>query len=206
MKRAVAQAASSDVSDAQLIARCIVADDRHAFAELVKRHQSAVRACLRKLTAGNHALADDLAQDTFVLAWRNVKSFRQEARFSTWLYRIATNCWLAHTRKRHEELLGDRDAALAGDDADADATPESGGGDHAAGTTMKIDVERALAQLAEAERAAIVQCYHNDLSHEEAAYVLGCPVGTVKTHILRGKQKLKVALAAWAPTSATRTP
>ena len=63
--------------------------------ELVKRHQSAVRACLRKLTAGNHALADDLAQDTFVLAWRNLKSFRQEARFSTWLYRIATNCWLA---------------------------------------------------------------------------------------------------------------
>ena len=105
-----AQAAPPDVSDAQLIARCIVGDDRHAFAELVKRHQSSVRACLRKLTAGNHALADDLSQDTFVLAWRNLKSFRQEARFSTWLYRIATNCWLANTRKRHEELLGDRDA------------------------------------------------------------------------------------------------
>ena len=206
MKRSVAQAASSDVSDAQLIARCVVADDRHAFAELVKRHQSSVRACLRKLTAGNHALADDLAQDTFVLAWRNLKSFRQEARFSTWLYRIATNCWLAHARKRHEELLGDRDAELAGDDADANDAPEHGGGDHAAGTTMKIDLERALAQLSEAERAAIVQCYHNDLSHEEAAYVLGCPVGTVKTHILRGKQKLKVALAAWSPTPATRTP
>ena len=58
-----AKAAPPDVSDAQLIARCIVGDDRHAFAELVKRHQSAVRACLRKLTAGNHALADDLAQD-----------------------------------------------------------------------------------------------------------------------------------------------
>ena len=47
--------------------------------------------------------------------------------------------------------------------------------------------------------AAIVQCYHNDLSHEEAAYVLGCPVGTVKTHVLRGKAKLKRALAAWGP-------
>ena len=53
----------------------------------------------------------------------------------------------------------------------------------------------------DAERAAIVQCYHNDLSHEEAAYVLGCPVGTVKTHVLRGKQKLKRALAAWAPSA-----
>jgi len=198
-----AQGATPDVADAQLIARCIVGDDRHAFAELVKRHQSSVRACLRKLTAGNHALADDLAQDTFVLAWRNLKSFRQEARFSTWLYRIATNCWLAHARRRKEELLGDRDADIADDEGDDAAPHESAGGDHAPGTAMKMDVERALARLSEAERAAIVQCYHNDLSHEEAAYVLGCPVGTVKTHVLRGKQKLKVALAAWAPAQPT---
>ena len=190
------------MTDAELIARAVVGDDRHAFAELVRRHQSAVRACLRRLTAGNHALADDLAQDTFVLAWRNLKSFRQEARFSTWLYRIATNCWLAHARKRHEELLGDRDDAIAEEDGDTDGEP-SLGGDHAASTTMKIDLERAMALLSDAERAAIVQCYHNDLSHEEAAYVLGCPVGTVKTHVLRGKQKLKRALAAWAPSPST---
>ena len=197
---------SHDVPDAQLIARCIVADDRHAFAELVKRHQSSVRACLRKLTAGNHALADDLAQDTFVLAWRNLKSFRQEARFSTWLYRIATNCWLAQARKRHEELLGERDDEIGEDEADAVAPGFGEGADHAATATMKIDLERAMARLSDAERAAIVQCYHNDLSHEEAAYVLGWPVGTVKTHILRGKQKLKAALAAWAPAMSTRTP
>jgi RNA polymerase sigma-70 factor (ECF subfamily) len=195
-----AQAAPPDVSDAQLIARCIVGDDRHAFAELVKRHQSAVRACLRKLTAGNHALADDLAQDTFVLAWRNLKSFRQEARFSTWLYRIATNCWLAQARKRQEELLGDRDDSVADDDGETGGGQHAIEADHATGSTMKIDLERAMALLSDAERAAIVQCYHNDLSHEEAAYVLGCPVGTVKTHVLRGKQKLKRALAAWAPS------
>ena len=98
------------VTDAQLIARVVVHDDRHAFSELVRRHQSAVRATLRRLTAGNHALADDLAQDTFMLAYRNLKSFRQEAQFSTWLYRIATNAFLADARKRKEELLGDRDA------------------------------------------------------------------------------------------------
>ena len=193
-----AKAAPPEISDGQLIARCIVGDDRHAFAELVKRHQSAVRACLRKLTAGNHALADDLAQETFVLAWRNLKSFRQEARFSTWLYRIATNCWLAQARKRQEELLGDRDDAVVDDDSGAHDDDRASTHDHASTTTMKIDLERAMATLSEAERAAIVQCYHNDLSHEEAAYVLGCPVGTVKTHVLRGKQKLKRALAAWA--------
>jgi RNA polymerase sigma-70 factor (ECF subfamily) len=185
------------VADSTLIARALVADDRHAFAELVKRHQSAVRATLRKLTAGNHALADDLAQETFVLAWRNLKSFRQEAKFSTWLYRIATNCWLADARKRKEELLGDRADAVAEED---DAMPhigEEAQADHATASSLKMDLERAMALLSEGERAAIVQCYHNDLTHEEAAYVLGCPVGTVKTHVLRGKQKLKSALAAY---------
>jgi RNA polymerase sigma-70 factor (ECF subfamily) len=189
--------ASPPDSDAALIARAVVQDDRHAFAELVRRHQSTVRACLRKLTAGNHALADDLAQETFVLAWRNLKSFRQEARFSTWLYRIATNCWLADARKRKEELLGD--AGGDGDDESMAAALGEATPDHARGAALKMDLERAMAALSEGERAAIVQCYHNDLSHEEASYVLGMPVGTVKTHILRGKQKLKIALAAWAP-------
>jgi RNA polymerase sigma factor (sigma-70 family) len=189
--------AEPPVSDAQLIARAMVADDRHAFAELVRRHQSGVRACLRKLAAGNHALADDLAQETFVLAWRNLKSFRQEARFSTWLYRIATNCWLGDARKRKEELLGDRVDAVADDDTDGDAPDDATHADHARASSLKLDLERAMRVLTDAERAAIVQCYHNDLSHEEAAYVLGCPVGTVKTHILRGKQKLKAALAAY---------
>jgi len=190
--------ASPEVTDAALIARVVVHDDRHAFSELVRRHQSAVRATLRRLTAGNHALADDLAQDTFMLAYRNLKSFRQEAQFPTWLYRIATNAFLADARKRKEELLGDRDANLAEDDDEA-PEPDAHGGDHARGAALKLDLERAMAVLSDAERAAIVQCYHNDLSHEEAAYVLDCPVGTVKTHILRAKQKLKARLGAWAP-------
>ena len=191
--------AQPEVTDAELIARVVVQDDRHAFSELVRRHQSAVRATLRRLTAGDHALADDLAQDTFMLAYRNLKSFRQEARFSTWLYRIATNAFLADARKRKEELLGDADALIADDDDPATPAGEASGSDHARGANLRIDMERALAVLTEGERAAIVQCYHNDLSHEEAAYVLNCPVGTVKTHILRAKLKLRSQLAAWAP-------
>lgn len=194
----MAAGAPAAVTDAQLIARCVVADDRHAFAELVRRHQSAVRACLRKLTGGNHALADDLSQETFVLAWRNLKAFRQEARFSTWLYRIATNCWLAQARKRREELLGDRDGQVADEDPDTD-DPAEAVADHTRSASLKLDLERAMRVLSEPERAAIVQCYDNDLSHEEAAYVLGMPVGTVKTHIYRAKQKLRAAMAAWAP-------
>ncbi len=191
--------AEREVTDAQLIARVVVQDDRHAFSELVRRHQSAVRATLRRLTAGNHALADDLAQETFMLAYRNLKAFRQEARFSTWLYRIATNAFLADARKRKEELLGDRDSDLAADEDSEAPVGDEAAGDHERGATLRLDMERALAVLSDGERAAIVQCYHNDLSHEEAAYVLNCPVGTVKTHILRAKQKLKSRLAAWDP-------
>ena len=187
------------VTDASLIARALVADDRHAFAELVKRYQSAVRATLRRLTAGNHALADDLAQDTFMLAYRNIKSFRQEAQFSTWLYRIATNAFLADARRRKEELIGDRTDELPEEGADDAPAGDGAESDHAAGTGLRIDMERAMAVLSDSERAAILQCYHNDLSHEEAAWVLNCPVGKVKTHILRAKQKLKARLGAWAP-------
>ena len=183
---------SSTVSDAALIARVVVSDDRHAFSELVRRHQSAVRATLRRLTSGNSALADDLAQETFLLAYRNLKSFRQEARFSTWLYRIAYNAFLADARKMKELPMPE----------DVDAMPPAEGAvteGIARSATLAIDLERAMSVLSDAERAAIVQCYHNDLTHEEAAEVLGCPVGTVKTHILRAKEKLKARLGAWAP-------
>lgn len=185
---------SSAANDAQLIARVLVHDDRHAFGELVRRHQSAVRATLRKLTGGDHARADDLAQETFLLAYRNLRSFRQEAKFSTWLYRIAYNAFLADTRKTKELPL--REGA---DPDDFAAAAEDDTIPVARGAALNIDLARAMATLSEAERAAIVQCYHNDLSHEEAAYVLGCPVGTVKTHILRAKQKLKARLAGWGP-------
>lgn len=185
--------AQPPVTDAQLIARVVVQDDRHAFSELVRRYQSAVRSTLRRLTAGNDALADDLAQETFLLAYRNLKSFRQEARFSTWLYRIATNAFFADARKRKEALLGDADATLA----DEDEPRGEGSDDTTRMANLRLDMTQALALLSEGERAAIVQCYHNDLSHEEAAYVLNCPVGTVKTHILRGKEKLRARLAAW---------
>jgi RNA polymerase sigma-70 factor (ECF subfamily) len=190
---------ASEPDDRTLIARALAGDDRQAFALLVRRHQSAVRATLRRLTAGNDALADDLAQETFVLAWRNLASFREEARFSTWLYRIATNCWLADARKRKEVLLGDRGGDDGEDDED-DAMSALGArvGDATHATSLRLDMARAMRVLSDGERAAIVQCYDNDLSHEEAAYVLGIPVGTVKTHILRAKKKLKSALADWA--------
>ena len=170
--------------DAELILAVLERDDRRAFEALVRRHQSLVRTVLRRLTKGDAGLADDLAQETFVLAWKNLRHFRFEARFSTWLYRIAFNAWQSEARRKREVLLDDPDEALP-DIATRDDVPDA---------ASRIDLERALATLSDGERAAISACYYADLSHEEAAQSLGIPLGTVKTHILRAKAKLRARL------------
>ncbi len=176
----------SGFADRDLITRVLLREDRHAFSELVRRHQSALRASLRKMTAGNHALADDLAQETFILAWRNIRQFRFEARFSTWLYRIAFNVWQSELRKKHEVTTEDG------------KMPEGEAVESEAGHTgMRLDLQQAMAVLNEAERNAINQCYYNDLSHEEAAYVLGVPLGTLKTNILKAKEKMRAQLGSY---------
>ncbi|NGY03593.1 RNA polymerase sigma factor [Solimonas terrae] len=178
---------SADPADAVLIARVLAGDDRQAFAALVRRHQSPVRNLLRRLTAGQHALADDLAQETFLQAWRKLGQFRADAQFSTWLHRIATNAYLQYLRARRIELSLDEIPAIAADAVD-DEVPDA---------DLQLDMARAFAVLSPAERAALLQCYHLDMSHEEAAAALRCPIGTLKSHIARGKQKLKACLQAW---------
>jgi RNA polymerase sigma factor (sigma-70 family) len=177
------QAAAPD--DAALVRAVQASDDRAAFAQLVHRHQSAVRTVLRRLTRGDTGLADDLAQDTFILAWRNIRHFRFEARFSTWIYRIAINAWRSEARRKRELLL----------DLDEGELPDLDAAEDAPDIVSRMDLERALATLSDGERAAIAACYYADLTHEEAAQALGIPVGTVKTHVLRGKAKLKARLA-----------
>jgi RNA polymerase sigma-70 factor (ECF subfamily) len=177
--------------DAHLILAVIEHDDRNAFAELVRRHQSRVRAVLRRLSKGDDGLADDLAQETFVLAWRNIRKFRFEARFSTWLYRIAFNAWQSEARKTREVLLDLDDNAPPPGTDNFDEMPD---------VASRIDLERAMTVLSDGERAAITACYYADLSHEEAALALGLPLGTVKTHVLRARAKLKARLTSKEPT------
>ena len=174
-------------SDADLILAVLQRDDRRAFAALVERHQSRVRSVLRRLTQGDMALADDLAQETFVLVWRNLRAFRFEARFSTWIYRIAFNAWQSEARKRREVLMDVPEDALAMDNDAYDEMPD---------IASRVDLERAMASLSDGERAAISACYYGDLSHEEAAEALGMPLGTVKTHVMRAKAKLRARLSA----------
>jgi len=162
-------------SDTELVARVVACDDRRAFAELVRRHQSAVRGLLRRLCAGDAAQADDLAQEAFLRAYRSLKTWRGEGRLSTWLYRIAWNGWAAQARRRPDP------------EAEAPAPPR----DAADAAIDRHDLERALGRLRVEERSALALAYGQDVSHEEAAAILDCPVGTLKTNILRGKEKLR---------------
>ena len=175
-----------ELTDADLITRVLVDDDQHAFGELVRRHQSAVRGLLRQLTRADAALADDLAQEAFVRAYRNIRSFRGEARFSTWLYRIAYNCFREHARRRKEFVGIDEEQLRSEHDP------------HVVDPGLRHDLMHALSLLPLHERTAVLLCCQNGLSHDEAARVLDIPLGTVKTNVLRGREKLKRTLAAWA--------
>jgi RNA polymerase sigma factor (sigma-70 family) len=176
-----------ELTDADLITRVLVDDDQHAFGELVRRHQSAVRGLLRQLTRTDLALADDLAQETFLRAYKHIRSFRGEARFSTWLYRLAYNCFREDARRR-KELVGINEEQWQAREDPQTVDP-----------ALRHDLMQALNLLPLHERTAVILCCQNGLSHDEAARVLEIPLGTVKTNVLRGREKLKRTLAAWAP-------
>lgn len=179
--------------DHTLVARVLLADDRRAFEQLVRRHQGMVRAQLRRLLHGDVARADDLAQETFLLAWRKLHKFRGEARFATWLYRIAYSCFLQAARKRQHLADGPRD------DVTGPQLSVSGA------VALRIDMARALQVLSEAEQAVQLHVVQLGLSHEEAAYILSMPLGTVKSHARRGKDKLRALLADWQDASLEET-
>lgn len=141
---------------------------------------------LRQLTRTDAALADDLAQETFLKAFKNIRSFRGEAKFSTWLYRIAYNTFREDARKR-KELVGIDETQL-----EAEQDPQT------VDPALRQDLMQALKLLPLHERTAVLLCCQNGLSHDEASRVLDIPLGTVKTNVLRGREKLKKTLAAWS--------
>ncbi|MCF8878686.1 sigma-70 family RNA polymerase sigma factor [Hyphobacterium sp. SN044] len=166
-------------SDEELVALVVAARDTVAFGELVRRHQGLVRSMLARM-CGNRALAEDLAQEAFIRAFRKIGSFTGAGSFKAWLCRIAYNEFLMSARKRKAtEKAMDR---FKQDVDDTEAPRDMG---------SVVDLDRALATLKEDERAAVVLCYASGLSHSEAAEMLNMPLGTVKSHVNRGREKLK---------------
>ncbi|MEO0981679.1 MAG: RNA polymerase sigma factor [Pseudomonadota bacterium] len=156
--------------------------DRAAFEELVKRHQGVVRSMMRKLTRGAMD-ADDLAQAAFLSAWRGIRSYSGGA-FRSWLCAIA-----------YRELLQARRKRPVGREVDLEAAPDAA---YETPLGARLDLDRALAALPEEQRVAIVLCVAAGMSHSEVSVATGWPLGTVKSHVARGKDKLKAALGAYA--------
>jgi RNA polymerase sigma-70 factor (ECF subfamily) len=180
--------------DQALVIRASLNNDQRAFEQLVRRHQAMVRALLRRLTKGDHAAADDLAQETFLIAWRKLDQFRGDARFSTWLYRIAYTHFLKYAEKYqsiHDETVSTSAMQDAWENETAVLLNTS---DH---MDLQIDFERAMQRLNPNEQLVLLHCVQLDLSHEEVAQILGMSLGTVKTNATRGKAKLQTWLDAW---------
>lgn len=162
------------------LAALAAAGDRPAFGELVRRHGSAVRGLLRRMGA-EPSLADDLAQDAFLVAFERVAEFRGEGTFSAWVRKIAARLYVRRWRKESRY------------DLDAEAADESHGGEISA--AARIDLDGALKTLSPAERLCVSLCYGAGVSHAEAAEALNAPLGTVKSHVKRGLDKLRLRLA-----------
>lgn len=164
------------------LAALAAAGGRAAYGELVRRHGSSVRALLRRMGA-DPATADDVAQDAFLAGFESVAEFRGEGTFAAWIKRTAARLYLRRFRRK-----------LTLDFRAETPEPETGhaGEGEAAG---RIDLEEALKILTPTERLCVSLCYGAGLSHTEAAELLGAPLGTVKSHVKRGLDRLKARLA-----------
>jgi RNA polymerase sigma-70 factor (ECF subfamily) len=140
-----------------------------------------VRGLLRRLS-GDAALADDLAQDTFIQAWQNLQGLRTPEAFGGWLRQIAVNLWLRHARRKRIQLEPLDESHIA------DYNQRS---EHRDTVAHLMDLEMALDQLRPAQRLCVVLAYAEGMSHAEIAGVTGLPLGTVKSHVARAAAKLR---------------
>lgn len=182
-------------SDAQLVARTL-AQDQAAFGQLIDRHASAI-VNLSYRMVGNRAEAEDLAQETFLAAYRALSTFRADSKFSTWLYRIATNkCkdWLRVKRPGQGQYDLDADVSL---DlyVTEDRTPEV----LLSRQQVAQELEQAIQRLPPLYREAFVLKHVEGLSYEEMEDILGVSGDTLKMRVYKGRVQLSRELAALNP-------
>jgi RNA polymerase sigma-70 factor (ECF subfamily) len=166
------------VGDNDLVAQVVAQQDAEAFGELVRRHQSQVRNFLRKLTR-DYVLADDPAQDAFMHAWDKLHTYRGKGTFIGWLLKVSYTTFLQSKRKskRYAEIV-----EQVGQDTESKQVEES---------NEISDLDKFLAVLTEEERAVMVLSYACGLSHREIGDAASLPIGTVKSIIFRGKEKIR---------------
>ena len=170
----------SKVEELKLISRCVLADDRRAFGELVEAYQPRLRRFFMNLTLGDEYLSDDLAQETFIKAYIELRSFRGMSRFGTWLFRIGYNEFYSY--KRSEQATADLDHAPERASSPVDSSE------------ISMDVKVAMAQLSEIERTVVTLFYIDDMPVKQIATITGLNQSTLRSHLHRAKEKMAKTL------------
>ncbi len=153
--------------------------NQERFISQVREQQEPLRRFLLALCSGDSALADDMAQDALVRAYVASGSFLGLSKFSTWLFRIAYNCYIDYCRKAKPEQTGVEEARALPAQETSDAS------------FRYQQLYQALEKLPEKEKAAIALFYFEELSIKEISAILNIPQGTIKYHLSSGRQHLK---------------
>ena len=177
-----------------------LAGSQSAFEQIVRRYQRPIISLIARMT-GDRALAEDLAQETFVKAFRSLAAFDTTRRLSSWLFRIAHHTAIDAMRRSHPSQ-GAPPAPLpaSADGPREPSTPPAP--DPVERQELGLALEAALARLRPDQRAAIVMRYENGLSFDEIGTVLGVPEVTARSHVHRARKELARLLTAsgWAPS------
>ena len=163
------QGVASQNDEDLALSRRAAAGDSAAFAALVEKYERPLRAFLSRMGAAE--IADDIAQDAFLKAWRAAGQYDGKARYSTWLTSIAWRCRLDELRRRPRAVA----AQPTGDAEDSSGA----------------EVSDMLARLSDQERASLVLCEGHGWTHQEAAELLGLPLGTLKSTVAQAKSRCR---------------
>lgn len=186
-----------DPRDEQALVAAAVDGDLRAYDELVQRCQQRVYATIYHMTS-NHEDANDLVQETFIKAYRSLKSFRGGASFCTWVYRIGVNRtinFLKQRKKRYQMSLNDLDAHVEKDPDLVALVSEETPRRDAQLTELQQKLNEALMKLSDQHRLAVVLHDVQGLPHDEIAKIMECNVGTVRSRLFYARQQLQGLLA-----------
>lgn len=183
------------LADESLVDRAL-GGDREAFGTLVERHQRGLIHYLFRLT-GSRDGATDLAQEVFIRVFQSLDAFDPRYRFTTWLYRIASNCAIDHFRKRQPRTLS---LSQGGPDDDGGSEPSLTGTDPSPHDMLRLRelesrLEASIRELPRGYRQLILLRHRQHLRYDEIARVTHLPIGTVKNRIFRAREILRRRLA-----------